>query len=76
MQSDEGIPNILIWSVNCKIRHTNTRTVNSKGDVVFKNLDLNTATDQQVTVIFGEDLAKKIVDYRNQNGPRLKVGTI
>ena len=35
---------------------------------MFKNLDLNTATDQQLTVIFGEDLAKKIVDYRNRNG--------
>ena len=43
---------------------------------MFKNLDLNIATEHELTVIFGKDHAKKIVDYRNQNGPRLKVGTI
>ena len=36
---------------------------------VLKNLDLNTATEQQLTVIFGKDLAQKIADHRNQNGP-------
>jgi len=36
---------------------------------VLKNLDLNTATEQQLTVIFGKDHAKRIVDYRNQYGP-------
>ena len=34
------------------------------------NLDLNTATEQELTGIqgIGRDHAKKIVDYRNQNG--------
>ena len=36
---------------------------------MFKNLDLNIATEHELTVIFGKDHAKKIVDYRNQNGP-------
>jgi len=36
---------------------------------VFKNLDLNIATEHELTVIFGKDHAKKIVDYRNHNGP-------
>ena len=36
---------------------------------VLKNLDLNAATEQQLTVIFGKDYAKRIVDYRNQSGP-------
>ncbi|PYS16386.1 MAG: hypothetical protein DMG15_02355 [Acidobacteria bacterium] len=45
------------------------RTFTAKGDVVFKNLDLNIATEHELTVIFGKDHAKKIVDYRNQNGP-------
>jgi len=37
---------------------------------VSKNLDLNTATEQELAVIqgLGRDNAKKIVDYRNQNG--------
>ena len=36
-----------------------------------KNLDLNTATEQELTGIqaIGKDHAKKIIDYRNQNGP-------
>ena len=36
-----------------------------------KNLDLNTATEQELSGIqgIGKDYAKKIVDYRNQNGP-------
>ena len=35
-----------------------------------KNLDLNTATEQELAGIqgLGRDNAKKIVDYRNQNG--------
>jgi competence protein ComEA len=42
-----------------------------KGDIVTKNLDLNTATDQELSGIqgIGKDYAKKIVEYRNQNGP-------
>jgi len=38
---------------------------------VSKNLDLNTATEQELTGILGmgRDHAKKIIDYRNQNGP-------
>src|SRR5213594_2267571 len=51
----------------------NTRTFNSQGDVVLrnvlKNLDLNAATEQQLAVIFGKDHAKQIMDYRTQNGP-------
>ena len=35
----------------------------------LKDLDLNTATEQQLGVIFGKDHAKRIVDYRSQNGP-------
>ena len=36
-----------------------------------KNLDLNTATEQELMGIqgIGKDLAKKIMDYRDQNGP-------
>ena len=36
-----------------------------------KNLDLNTATEQELTGILGmgRDHAKKIIEYRNQNGP-------
>ena len=36
-----------------------------------KNLDLNTATDQELSGIqgIGKDHAKKIIEYRNQNGP-------
>ena len=36
-----------------------------------KNLDLNTATEQDLTGIqgIGKDHAKRIVDYRNQYGP-------
>ena len=36
-----------------------------------KNLDLNTATEQELSGIpgFGRDNAKKIVEYRNQHGP-------
>ena len=35
-----------------------------------KNLDLNTATEQELSGIqgIGKDYAKKIVEYRNQNG--------
>ena len=35
-----------------------------------KNLDLNTATEQELAGIqgLGRDNAKKIVDHRNQNG--------
>jgi len=42
----------------------------SKGETVSKNLDLNTATEQELASIqgLGRDNAKKIVDYRNQNG--------
>ncbi len=36
---------------------------------LFKNLDLNTASEQELTFIFGSYYAQKIVDYRNQNGP-------
>ena len=36
---------------------------------LFKNLHLNTATEQELTFIFGSDYAQKIVDYRNQHGP-------
>ena len=35
----------------------------------MKNLDLNTATEQELTFVFGRNHAKKIVDYRNQDGP-------
>jgi len=37
---------------------------------VSKNLDLNTATEQELTGIQGmnKDHAKKIIEYRNQNG--------
>ena len=35
---------------------------------MFKNLDLNAATEQELTFIFGKDHAKNIVEYRNQNG--------
>ena len=36
-----------------------------------QNLDLNTATEKELTGIrgVGKDYGKKIVDYRNQNGP-------
>ena len=36
-----------------------------------KNLDLNTATEQELSAIqgIGKDNAKKIVEYRNENGP-------
>jgi competence protein ComEA len=36
-----------------------------------KNLDLNIATEQELTGIqgLGKDNAKKIVEFRNQNGP-------
>ena len=36
-----------------------------------KNLDLNTATEQELSGIqgIGRDNAKKIVEYRNQHGP-------
>ena len=36
-----------------------------------ENLDLNTATEQELTGIYGirKDHVKKIVDYRNQHGP-------
>jgi len=38
---------------------------------VSQNLDLNTATEKELTGIrgVGKDYGKKIVDYRNQNGP-------
>ncbi len=38
---------------------------------MFKNFDLNTATEHELTRIegIGKDLAKKIVDYRSQHGP-------
>ena len=36
---------------------------------VLKDLDLNMATEQQLSVIFGKDPAQRIVDDRNQNGP-------
>ena len=35
---------------------------------MFKSLDLNAATEKELTFIFGKDQAKKILDYRNQNG--------
>ncbi|PYU98517.1 MAG: hypothetical protein DMG10_28020 [Acidobacteria bacterium] len=40
-------------------------------EVLSTNLDLNTATEQELTGIQGidKDHAKKIVEYRNQNGP-------
>jgi len=70
LQSGGGISGALSWPVDCRIRHWN---FNSKGDVVLKNvlknLDLNAATEQELTVIFGSDYAKKVVDDRNQNGP-------
>lgn len=36
-----------------------------------KNIDLNTATEQELSGIqgFGHDNAKKIIDYRKQHGP-------
>ena len=36
-----------------------------------KNLDLNTASEQEIAVIqgIGRDQAKKIVEYRSQHGP-------
>ena len=39
-----------------------------------KNLDLNTATEQELVGIqgLGRDNAKKIVDHRNQNGGAFK----
>src|SRR5439155_24124223 len=42
----------------------------SKGETVSKNLDLNTATEQELASIqgLGRENAKKIVDYCNQNG--------
>jgi competence protein ComEA len=42
----------------------------SKGKIVSKNMDLNTATEQELTVIqgIGQDNAKKIVQHRLQNG--------
>jgi competence ComEA-like helix-hairpin-helix protein len=42
----------------------------SKGKIMSKNMDLNTATEQELTVIqgIGKDLAKKIVQHRLQNG--------
>jgi competence ComEA-like helix-hairpin-helix protein len=46
-----------------------TRQENGVSKNLFKNLDLNTATEQELTFIFGSDYAQKIVDYRNQNGP-------
>jgi competence ComEA-like helix-hairpin-helix protein len=41
-----------------------------KGEIVLKNTDLNTATEQELTVIqgIGKDQAKKIVQHRLQNG--------
>ena len=63
MQSDSGIPGALTWPIDCTT--TNSQRV---GDVVFKNLDLNAATEQELTFIFGKDHAKNIVEYRNQNG--------
>jgi len=46
----------------------------SKGEIVSKNLDLNTATEQELAGIqgIGRDNAKKIVDHRNQNGRAFK----
>jgi len=42
----------------------------SKGKIVSKNMDLNTATEQELMVIqgIGKDNAKKIVQHRLQNG--------
>ena len=42
----------------------------SKGAIVSKNMDLNTATEQELSVIqgIGKDNAKKIVQHRLQNG--------
>ena len=36
-----------------------------------KNVDLNTATEQELSGIqgIGKDYAKKIIDYRKQHGP-------
>jgi competence protein ComEA len=38
---------------------------------VTKNLDLNTATEQELSGIqgIGKDYAEKIVEYRDENGP-------
>ena len=49
-------------------RYTNFKS--RKEQTVSKNLDLNTATEQELAGIqgLGRDNAKKIVDYRNQNG--------
>ena len=42
----------------------------SKGATVSKNMDLNRATEQELTVVqgIGKDNAKKIVQHRLQNG--------
>ena len=49
---------------------TRRKKVASKGEIVSKNMDLNTATEQELTVIqgIGKDNAKKIVQHRLQNG--------
>ncbi len=49
-------------------RYTNFKS--RKEQTVSKNLDLNTATEQELAGIqgLGRDNAKKIVDHRNQNG--------
>jgi competence ComEA-like helix-hairpin-helix protein len=47
-----------------------TKEFASKGPIMSKNMDLNTATEQELTVIqgIGKDNAKKIVQHRLQNG--------
>jgi len=49
-------------------RYTNFKS--RKEQTVSKDLDLNTATEQELAGIqgLGRDNAKKIVDHRNQNG--------
>ncbi len=55
---------------NCRFDKQIQLMLVSKGEIVSKNLDLNTATEQELTTIqgIGKDNAKKIVQHRFQNG--------
>jgi competence ComEA-like helix-hairpin-helix protein len=63
-----GIGEVPTWTADCHLLTQNSFPL--KGAIVSKNIDLNTATEQELANVqgMGKDTAKKIMDYRSQNG--------
>jgi len=65
------LASVSFWSVNCKQRESTTTRVTSNIDISPDAININTATAKELEKLphIGEALARRIVEFRENNGP-------